>query len=62
MGEPAVPMSDEAPLPLDERVERLLAAHNWDARVALGTLLLEVDIRSARISYGFVRGRLPDLL
>lgn len=61
MGEPAVPIPDEAQIALDERVDRLLAAYNGNARAALETLLLAVDIRAARISYGFVRGRLPDL-
>jgi replication-associated recombination protein RarA len=60
MGEPAVPILDEAQVALDERINNLLAAHNGDARAALETLLLAVDIRASRISYGFVRGTLPD--
>lgn len=60
MGEAAVPISNEAQIALDERVDSLLAAHNGDARAALETLLMAVDIRASRVSYGFVRGRLPD--
>jgi len=60
MGEPAVSISDETQLALDERVDSLLAAHDGDARAALETLLLAVDIRTSRISFGFVRGTLPD--
>ncbi|MCX5580233.1 hypothetical protein [Kaistia terrae] len=60
MGVPAIPISDETQIALDERVDSLLAAHNGNARAALETLLLAVDIRASRVSYGFVRGRLPD--
>jgi len=45
---------------LDERVDSLLAAHNGDARAVIETLLLTADSRAARISFGYVRGRLPD--
>ena len=47
---------------LDERVESLFAAHGWDARAVIETLLLLVDSRSERISFEYVRGRLPDQL
>lgn len=45
---------------LTERVDSLLAAHNGDARATIETLLLAADNRAARISFGYVRGRLPD--
>lgn len=47
---------------LDERVNSLLAAHNGDLRAVVETLLLAADSRARRISFGFVRGRLPDTL
>lgn len=45
---------------LNERVDSLLAAHNGDARATIETLLLAADNRAARISFGYVRGRLSD--
>lgn len=44
---------------LDKRVGSLLAAHNGDARAVIETLLLASDSRVERISFGYVRGRLP---
>ncbi|BCP55824.1 hypothetical protein K32_44410 [Kaistia sp. 32K] len=45
---------------LDARVESLLAAHRGDPRAVIEMLLLAADSRAERISYGYVRGRLPD--
>lgn len=50
---------DEEQDALDKRVDNLLDAHNGDARAAIETLLLTADSRAARISLGYVRGRLP---
>jgi len=47
---------------LDEWVESLLASHGGDARAVIETLLLLADGRAERISFGYVRGRLPDEL
>jgi hypothetical protein len=52
------PVDDEQDA-LDRRVATLLAAHNGDARATIETLLLAADSRAARVSFGFVRGRLP---
>lgn len=46
---------------LEARVESLVAAHQGDARAVIETLLLAIDARTARISFGFVRGRLQEL-
>jgi hypothetical protein len=51
---------DEEQDTLDARVANLLAAHNGDMLAVIETLLLAADSRAARISFGFVRGRLPD--
>lgn len=59
MGEPiedGVPAQDA----LDQRVQNLVAAHNGNPLAAIETLLLAVDARAERISFGYVRGRLPD--
>lgn len=58
MGEPAEHL-DEVKSTLDQRVESLLAAHNGDALAVIETLLLAVDARAERVSFGFVRGFLP---
>lgn len=42
-------------------MESLLAAHNGDALAVIETLLLVVDARAERVSFGFVRGCLPAL-
>jgi hypothetical protein len=52
---------DSAEQALEARVESLVAAHQGDARAVIETLLLAIDARTARISYGFVRGSLPDV-
>jgi hypothetical protein len=44
---------------LEARVASLVAAHQGDAHAVIETLLLAIDARTARISYGFVRGSLP---
>lgn len=54
--------TDEEQSALDERVSRLLKAHNGDALAVIETLLMVADARAARISFGLVRGRLPDQL
>jgi hypothetical protein len=46
---------------LEARVTSLVAAHQGDAYAVIETLLLAIDARTARISYGFVRGCLPDV-
>jgi len=58
MGDPAenVDLVQEA---LDERVKSLLASHNGDPLAVIETLLLAVDARVERVSFGFVRGCLP---
>lgn len=53
---------DDEQTALDKRVASLLVAHNGDALAVIETLLLATDSRAARISFGFVRGRLPDEL
>jgi len=60
MGGPAenVDLVQEA---LDERVRSLLASHNGDPLAVIETLLLAVDARAERVSFGFVRGCLPAL-
>ncbi|MCX5518014.1 hypothetical protein OSH10_06165 [Kaistia defluvii] len=58
MAEAAYPI-DPAQSALDQRVDSLMAAHQGDARAVIETLLLAIDARAARISFGFVRGRLP---
>jgi len=58
MAEPVHPI-DPAQSALDQRVDNLLAAHQGDAHAVIETLLLAIDARTARISFGFVRGRLP---
>ena len=58
MAESAHPI-DPAQSALDQRVDSLLAAHQDDARAVIETLLLAIDARASRISFGFVRGRLP---
>lgn len=63
MAEPAVEI-DSAQSALDEsvldqRVESLITAHQGDARAVIETLLMAIDARTERISFGFVRGRLP---
>jgi hypothetical protein len=58
----AAKIIDEDQDALDERVANLLAAHNGDMLAVIETLLLAADSRAARISFGFVRGRLPDEL
>ena len=52
---------DEAQSTLDQRVDSLLAAHNGDPLAVIETLLLAVDARADRVSFGFVRGCLPTL-
>jgi hypothetical protein len=52
--------NDDEQHALDQRVESLLAAHNGDLRAVVETLLLAADSRAARVSFGYVRGRLPD--
>lgn len=52
---------DEVQIALDQRVESLLAAHEGDARAVIETLLLAIDARTERVSFGFVRGCLPAL-
>ncbi|WP_018183964.1 hypothetical protein [Kaistia granuli] len=59
MGQAAKTVHDEQRT-LDERVDSLLAAHNGDALAVIETLLMAADSRAERMSYGFVRGRLPD--
>lgn len=51
---------DPAQSALDQRIDNLMAAHQDDARAVIETLLMTIDARTARISFGFVRGRLPD--
>lgn len=58
MAEAAHPI-DPAQSVLDQRVDNLMAAHQGDARAVIETLLLAIDARAARISFGFVRGQLP---
>ncbi|MET4634946.1 hypothetical protein [Kaistia defluvii] len=60
MGEP-VESVDVVQSALDHRVQSLLDAHNGDALAVIETLLLAVDSREERVSFGFVRGRLPAL-
>ncbi|MCX5569578.1 MULTISPECIES: hypothetical protein [Kaistia] len=55
---PAAEIVDAEQHALDERVDRLLAAHNGDARAVIETLLLTADSRATRISFGYVRRRL----
>lgn len=50
---------DPAQSALDQRVDSLLAAHQGDALAVIETLLMAIDARTDRISFGFVRGRLP---
>jgi hypothetical protein len=45
---------------LEARVDSLVAAHQGDARAVIETLLLAIDARTARISFGFVRGHVPE--
>lgn len=52
---------DGAEAALQARVESLVTAHQGDARAVIETLLLAIDARTARISFGFVRGRLQDV-
>ncbi|WP_029074433.1 hypothetical protein [Kaistia adipata] len=52
---------DSAEAALQARVESLVTAHQGDARAVIETLLLAIDARTARISFGFVRGRLGDI-
>lgn len=52
---------DPAQSALDQRVDSLLAAHQDDARAVIETLLMAIDARTARISFGFVRGRLSEV-
>jgi hypothetical protein len=52
---------DSTEAALEARVDSLVAAHQGDARAVIETLLLAIDARTARISFGFVRGRLPDI-
>lgn len=59
MGQPDKTI-DEEQNALSERVDSLLAAHNGDARATIETLLLAADNRAAQISFGYVRGQLPD--
>ena len=60
MGEPAEHV-DEVQSALDQRVQSLLSAHNGDPLAVIETLLLAVDARAERVSFGFVRGCLPAL-
>ncbi|HEV7284473.1 MAG TPA: hypothetical protein VGN75_06420 [Kaistia sp.] len=58
MGDPAE-NGDLVQVALDERVNSLLASHNGDPLAVIETLLLAVDARAERVSFGFVRGCLP---
>lgn len=60
MAKPAE-QTDSAQDALDQRVDSLMAAHQGDARAVIETLLMAIDARAERISFGFVRGRLPRL-
>jgi hypothetical protein len=57
----AAKRNDSGEAALEARVESLVAAHQGDARAVIETLLLAIDARTARISFGFVRGRLPEI-
>lgn len=57
----AVHPIDPAQSALDHRVDNLMAAHQGDARAVIETLLMAIDARTARISFGFVRGRLSEV-
>jgi hypothetical protein len=61
MGQAAISNDDEQHA-LDQRVESLLAAHSGDARAVIEVLLMAADQRAERISFGYVRGRLPTCL
>lgn len=57
----AAQLIDAVQSALDQRVDSLMAAHEGDARAVIETLLLAIDARAERISFGFVRGRLPGM-
>ncbi|WP_201402316.1 hypothetical protein [Kaistia sp. 32K] len=61
MAEPAEKIDPDrsAESELDQRVDNLITAHQGDARAVIETLLMAIDARAERISFGFVRGRLP---
>jgi hypothetical protein len=60
MAEPAKRI-DSGEAALQARVESLVTAHQGDAHAVIETLLLAIDARTSRISFGFVRGHLPGI-